>query len=484
MRAPFVTPFALRVVLRAALLLALPALLAPRLLAEPPASSAVVEPGFRILVSGRVRLAAHPPLPAAPSPARQETAPGKAAPDGMQPYTFFPQAGRLARDLFLYNGTDLDESGAIRDWECTAYTYNGHQGHDVLVRTFREVEVGVPVFAALDGVVIAARDGEPDRNTSGQPRASNLVALDHGGGHTTYYYHLALGSVRVATGQQVVAGQELGLTASSGTSSWPHLHFESQLDGRWYEPSSGACRAGSSQWRQQAAIARGFRVSGFYLTTAQIPFTTTDDAAGDLAPELRTGTVLTATQRIQGRIDMHNLPGGSVWRFLLRDPSGALVFDRTSWSEFPDLSRIWIEVFELNADFARAGIWRVQVVVNDALAVDAPLRVVAKPKQAANRPPNRIRAGFAAPPRQGEVLTCEVTPAEPFADPDYDLVRYRYLWSVKGKKVRDVTSAALSDHLRRDLVRAGDPLVCRVTPHDGRRAGKPVQARAKVKAAP
>ena len=51
-------------------------------------------------------------------------------------------------------------------------------------RTFREVEVGVPIFAALDGVVTAARDGEPDRNTSGEQRPSNFVAIDHGGGHT------------------------------------------------------------------------------------------------------------------------------------------------------------------------------------------------------------------------------------------------------------------------------------------------------------
>jgi hypothetical protein len=78
------------------------------------------------------------------------------------------------------------------------------------------------------------------------------------------------------------------------------------------------------------------------------------------------------------------------------------------------------------------------------------------------------------------VLTCEVTPAQPFPDPDYDLVRYRFVWSAKGRVWRDVTSAALADHLRRDLARAGDQLACRVTPHDGRRAGPPAVARAKV----
>ena len=458
---------------RAALALAASAVVAAASSAQQPNGAA----GFRVLASGPVRPVEQAPL----APAGGGVPRRKEAPDGLQPYTFFPQAGRLARDLFIYNGTDLDASVGIRDWECSAYTYDGHQGHDVIVRTFREVEIGVPVYAALDGTVVGAHDGEPDRNTSNASRASNYVWIAHGGGHVTYYYHLALGSVRVAVGDTVVAGQEIGLTASSGNSSWPHLHFESRLDGQWYEPSSGPCRPGSSQWRQQADIARDFRVAGFYLTTADIPFLTNDDAAGDLAPELRTGTVLIGTTRVQGRIDLHNLPGGSSWRYLLRDPGGAVIFDRAGRLELSELMRVWIEVFELVADFSRPGTWRVQLEVNDALALDAPLRVVATARRAANRPPHPIRVAFASPPLAGEVATCEVRTAEPFADPDYDLVRFRYVWSARGRTLRDVTSAALSDHLRRDLVRAGEQLVCRVTPHDVRRAGKPAQVRARVR---
>ena len=39
---------------------------------------------------------------------------------------------------------------------------DGHHGHDANIRSFKEQAIGVPVFAALDGVVAAAHDGEPE----------------------------------------------------------------------------------------------------------------------------------------------------------------------------------------------------------------------------------------------------------------------------------------------------------------------------------
>ena len=46
-------------------------------------------------------------------------------------------------------------------------------------------------------------------------------------------------------------------------------------------------------------------------------------------------------------------------------------------------------------------------------------------------------------------------------DPDYDIVRYRYQWTVDGRSVRTVTSAALSDVPRRGIAQAGDRLAAR-----------------------
>jgi hypothetical protein len=56
-------------------------------------------------------------------------------------------------------------------------------------------------------------------------------------------------------------------------------------------------------------------------------------------------------------------------------------------------------------------------------------------------------------------------------DPDYDIVRYRYRWTVGGKLIRAVQSAALSDVLRKGAAKAGQQVRCAVTPSDGRRFG-------------
>ena len=62
-------------------------------------------------------------------------------------------------------------------------------------------------------------------------------------------------------------------------------------------------------------------------------------------------------------------------------------------------------------------------------------------------------------------------------DPDFDIVRYRYRWSVGGKLVRAVQSAALSDVLRRGARRTGKSVRCTVTPSDGRLSGPTVVPR-------
>jgi hypothetical protein len=56
-------------------------------------------------------------------------------------------------------------------------------------------------------------------------------------------------------------------------------------------------------------------------------------------------------------------------------------------------------------------------------------------------------------------------------DPDYDIVRYRYRWTVDGKRVRSVQSAALSDVLRKGFAGSGKVVRCAVTPSDGRLVG-------------
>ena len=69
------------------------------------------------------------------------------------------------------------------------------------------MDVGVPVLAAAAGTVIQAVDGNFDRsNGPGNTLPANYVAIDHGGGWVTYYYHLRKNSVAVAVGFIALAG--------------------------------------------------------------------------------------------------------------------------------------------------------------------------------------------------------------------------------------------------------------------------------------
>ena len=57
--------------------------------------------------------------------------------------------------------------------------------------------------------------------------AGRLVALDHGLGLYTLYFHLD--GVAVTEGQMVERGQTVGTVGTTGRSSGPHLHFAAQL---------------------------------------------------------------------------------------------------------------------------------------------------------------------------------------------------------------------------------------------------------------
>lgn len=146
-----------------------------------------------------------------------------------------------------------EDAGALGRLTCTDYLgrafphcYDEHDGSDyILVGGFPAMDEGSsPVIAALDGVVVDARDGNYDRchgdlstgsvSCDGHDMIANSVTLAHDGadGRTwfTKYWHLKQDSVAVVEGDEVAAGTVLGLVGSSGYSSLPHLHFEVQVE--------------------------------------------------------------------------------------------------------------------------------------------------------------------------------------------------------------------------------------------------------------
>ncbi len=111
--------------------------------------------------------------------------------------------------------------------------FNGRASHTDIQSRFAvdlAVAEGTPVLAARGGIVMQVED---DFFGAGMSREkyggrANLVRVLHTDGTMAIYAHLALESVRVSTGQQVVVGQVLGLSGNTGFSSGPHLHFAIQ----------------------------------------------------------------------------------------------------------------------------------------------------------------------------------------------------------------------------------------------------------------
>ena len=86
---------------------------------------------------------------------------------------------------------------------------------------------GTPVVAANAGrVALVAEYFFPGR----------LVAIDHGLGLHTLYFHLD--SVAVAEGDRVDRGQTLGTVGTTGRATGPHLHFGAQLGAARIDPAA------------------------------------------------------------------------------------------------------------------------------------------------------------------------------------------------------------------------------------------------------
>jgi hypothetical protein len=149
-----------------------------------------------------------------------------------------------------YHFDNNTASGACRDYNCGARCYDGHTGTDFGIPT------GTEVLAGADGTVIATNNGCADTGYVGNPcggRCGNYVQLQHADGSRTIYCHMKLNSLRVSNGQRVRCGQVLGLSASSGSSSGPHLHFgwRASASAASQDSYRGRCTSAPGAWVDQ-----------------------------------------------------------------------------------------------------------------------------------------------------------------------------------------------------------------------------------------
>jgi murein DD-endopeptidase MepM/ murein hydrolase activator NlpD len=162
-----------------------------------------------------------------------------------------PIDGVLGQDFIIVNYVDWGASSAVLDNHCLSKSYDGHQGTDYVLKSFRAMDEGVNVRAVDTGIVIFTLDGEYDREKESDPSKGlgNYVGITHSGYYQTYYGHLKKNSILVDPGDTVYPGQIIVQVASSGNSSDPHLHFELWYDNTFYiDPYAGPCGNAGTYW--------------------------------------------------------------------------------------------------------------------------------------------------------------------------------------------------------------------------------------------
>ena len=385
----------------------------------------------------------------------------------------YPIAGTSGRDVSIPYYVDLDHSGVKRDYHCSDLTFNEHTGHDPYIRSFAEQRIGVPVFAARDGVVIDVRDGNPDENVSNQiPSQANYIVIRHSDQQVTQYAHLRKG-ITLKAGDTVTAGTQIGWVGSSGMSMGPHLHFESRFDDVAFEPLAGPCRAGISHIGHAPTLFDTPLSLGATFSTRN--FANYPPAPFDEAPH--TGTFRVGPQTIYFKVEMANVGASTRYTLKLQAPNNY----RTDIAATGQLTTIDVSLasvwWALDVDLDRAGTWAVILDVNGRRLFSLPFRVVGTFEPIDNRPPNPISVAIEPLALQaGEVPVCRASEPTLLPDPDYDVVRYRYQWRVNGTLVRDVTTAAQSDALGRQFVTTNAQIACSVTPSDGKASAQTVTA--------
>ena len=279
-----------------------------------------------------------------------------------QPPNFaLPLDCKFGETCFIQQYFDHDPSGGMKDYRCGTMTYDGHDGVDLRIPTMEAQQRGVSVLAAAPGVVKAVRDGIADVNVRAAGFASvkghecgNGVFIEHEGGWSTMYCHMAKGSVRVHDGEHVDAGTPLGRVGLSGQTEFPHLHFGVAHNGTMVDPfasgASDACTSTHSLWSNTAAAALVYHsptVINFGFADKTLSMADVESGRASEMPPTTDSPALVAFVRAIG------LKAKDVQSFTLRGPDGQVI----AQTEVPPLEGNMAERFMYVGKRKSAAAW-------------------------------------------------------------------------------------------------------------------------------
>lgn len=166
---------------------------------------------------------------------------------------------------FLYDHASAP--GTLQDYSCGTRTYDwstgNHKGTDIILWPYAwrymQEEV-MEVVAAAAGTIVIRRDGYSHVNCNIDGNGNwNGYVIQHEDGSRAWYMHFTNGGISdKIVGETVEAGEYLGIAGSSGSSNWPHLHFEVRRgNGTHIDPWDGSCNStnpGESWWAEQQPV--------------------------------------------------------------------------------------------------------------------------------------------------------------------------------------------------------------------------------------
>lgn len=113
--------------------------------------------------------------------------------------------------------------------------FSNHGGIDIAVSR------GTPLYAWKSGVVVRTNNscGEGYYGDTCGGGYGNFVVIDHGeeNGEKRYTIYAHMSNTSVLVGDEVSAGQQIGTSGNSGSSTGPHLHFEIRIGGTEWKNS-------------------------------------------------------------------------------------------------------------------------------------------------------------------------------------------------------------------------------------------------------
>ncbi len=233
----------------------------------------------------------------------------------------------------IQNYVDRDPGPGVTDYRCGSRTYEAHSGLDIRLLDMAAQRAGVDVLAAADGKVLRVRDGVTDISVKDVGAAAvkdqecgNGLVIEHVGGLSTQYCHMAKGSLRVRAGDTVKAGVALGQVGLSGNTEYPHLHMTVRKNNVVIDPfapgpgASGQCGSDQDLWRPDARAALAYKeraVLNAGFTTG--PVTMAQVENGGLPRPGANAPALVVYVRALG------LQQGDVQSLSITDPSGKVL---------------------------------------------------------------------------------------------------------------------------------------------------------------